>query len=148
MLLALHGVQASRFQLIRSLDVYHEVQGEAERLLRSVELWDKRNEPIGAIAYGEQRKLEIVLGLASNPRLLGLDEPTAGLSLAEIPPFISTIRGLAGDTTVLFTSHDMDVVFGLAERLVVLYYGEIIADGPADEVQHDPRVREIYLGVH
>jgi branched-chain amino acid transport system ATP-binding protein len=146
MLLALHGLKSSRYQMARNIRAYDDVQTEAQRLLASVDLWEKRLEPVGAISYGEQRKLEIVLGLASQPKLLVLDEPTAGLSLNEIPPFIDTIKNLAASTTVLFTSHDMDVVFGLAERLVVLYYGRIIADGTPEEIENSPQVREIYLG--
>jgi branched-chain amino acid transport system ATP-binding protein len=145
-LMALHGVRASRFNLMRHSDSYDSIQDEARALLASVGLWEKRLEPVGALSYGEQRKLEIILGLASRPRLIVLDEPTAGLSLNEIPPFIETIKNLATGTTVLFTSHDMDVVFGLAERLVVLYYGQIIADDLPDVIQRDPKVREIYLG--
>jgi branched-chain amino acid transport system ATP-binding protein len=101
---------------------------------------------VAALSYGEQRKLEIVLGLASRPRLLVLDEPTAGLALAEILPFLDTIKGLAAETAVIFTSHDMDVVFGLAHRLVVLSFGELIADGPAQQIRSDPKVQAIYLG--
>ncbi|MCU0490515.1 MAG: ABC transporter ATP-binding protein [Chloroflexaceae bacterium] len=145
-LLALQGVRPARFRLFGGHDGDGATQAEARRLLESVDLWPKANEPVGALAYGEQRKLEIVLGLASNPRLLVLDEPTAGLALAEVPPFIAAIKNLAAHTTVLFTSHDMDVVFGLAQRLVVLSFGQIIADGPPDAIRNDPRVREIYLG--
>lgn len=146
-LMALHGVKNSRYNVVRLSHSYDDMQSEAQRLLESVDLWAKRLEPVGGISYGEQRKLEIILGLASKPRLIVLDEPTAGLSLNEIPPFIETIKNLSQGTTVLFTSHDMDVVFGLAERLVVLYFGQIIADGPPEAIQNDAKVREIYLGV-
>ncbi len=146
-LMALHGVKKSRYSMVRATNSYQDVQEEARHLLQSIQLWEKRLEPVGAISYGEQRKLEIILGLASRPRLIVLDEPTAGLSLNEIPHFIETIKNLAANITVLFTSHDMEVVFGLAERLVVLYYGQIIADGTPDAIQNDAKVREIYLGV-
>lgn len=123
-----------------------DVQAETRRLLESLDLWSRRNDPVGSVSYGEQRRLEILFGLASRPRLLVLDEPTAGLSLAEIDPFMETIRNLAENTAIIFTSHDMDVVFGLAQRLIVLFFGEIVAQGTADEIRADPRVREIYLG--
>ena len=122
------------------------MEGEMQQLLESMELWDKRYEPVGAISYGEQRKLEIVFGLASHPKLLVLDEPTAGLALSEIGPFMALIKRLAAGTTILFTSHDMDVVFGLAERLIVLYFGTVIAQGTPEAIQTNPKVREIYLG--
>lgn len=147
LLLALHGLRRSRFQMLRPITSYDEVLSRAQRLLESIEMWKKKDEPVRAISYGEQRKMEIVLGLASEPKLLLLDEPTAGLSLAEIPPFMNAIKTLAAGTTVLFTSHDMDVVFGLADRVVVLYFGQIIAQGTPEAIQADPRVKEIYLGI-
>jgi branched-chain amino acid transport system ATP-binding protein len=145
-MLALHGVRPSRYWLVGRPRTYAATLHEAQRLLESVELWQRRGEPVAALAYGEQRKLEIVLGLASRPKLLVLDEPTAGLAPTEIAPFLETIKGLAADTTVLFTSHDMDVVFDLADRLVVLSFGEIIADGPPEQIRNDPKVQAIYLG--
>jgi branched-chain amino acid transport system ATP-binding protein len=145
-LMALHGAGPSRFNPRHPADGYDSVQDEAHALLASVELWEKRLEPVGGLSCGEQRKLEIILGLASRPRLIVLDEPTTGLSPDEIPPFIETIKRLAAGTTVLFTSHDMDVVFGLAERLVVLNYGRIIADDLPGVIQRDPQVRALYLG--
>jgi len=146
-LLALHGVKRSRWQIFRPITGYNEILVDAQKLLESIDLWKKKDEPVQAISYGEQRELEITLSLASEPKLLLLDEPTAGLSIAEIPPFIDMIKTLAKGTTVLFTSHDMDVVFGLADRVVVLYFGQIIAQGTPEEIQAAPKVREIYLGI-
>ena len=142
-LLALHGVKRSRWQIFRPITGYNEILVDAQKLLESIDLWKKKDEPVQAISYGEQRELEITLSLASEPKLLLLDEPTAGLSIAEIPPFIDMIKTLAKGTTVLFTSHDMDVVFGLADRVVVLYFGQIIAQGTPEEIQAAPKVREI-----
>jgi ABC-type branched-subunit amino acid transport system ATPase component len=145
-MLALHGVRGASYRIAGRPQGYEATAREARQLLEAVELWGRRDEPVAALSYGEQRKLEIVLGLASRPRLLVLDEPTAGLALAEILPFLDTIKGLAAETAVIFTSHDMDVVFGLAHRLVVLSFGELIADGPAQQIRSDPKVQAIYLG--
>jgi branched-chain amino acid transport system ATP-binding protein len=146
-LLALYGIRASRFEMWRPVTDLEEVLGEAQRLLQSVDLWSQKDRPVGAISYGEQRKLEIVLGLASQPKLLVLDEPTAGLAIGEVPAFMQTIKDLAQGTSVLFTSHDMDVVFGLADRVIALYFGQVIAQGPPAEIRVHPKVKEIYLGV-
>jgi branched-chain amino acid transport system ATP-binding protein len=144
--LALLGARPWLDKTFRPITVQHEVRDDARRLLDMMNLWSRRDEPVGAISYGEQRSLEIVFGLASEPKLLVLDEPTAGLSLAGITPFMQTIKDLAAETAILFTSHDMDVVFGLAERVIVLYFGEIVAEGTPQDIQENERVREIYLG--
>ena len=145
--LALHGVKPSRYQMFRPYTAYDELMVKTQKMLESIDLWEKRDAPIQALSYGQQRQLEILLSLASEPKLLLLDEPTSGLSLAEVPPFISTIKTLASGTTVLLASHDMDVVFGLANRVVVLYFGRVMADGTPEKIQADPEVRELYLGI-
>jgi branched-chain amino acid transport system ATP-binding protein len=147
LLLGLHGSRPSRYQLFRRYDSYGELLAKARLLLESIDMWEKRHEPVHAISYGEQRKLDITLSLSLESKLLLLDEPTAGFSIAEIPIFIETMKALAAGTTLVFTCHDMDVVFGLASRVIMLYYGQIIADGSPEEIRRDPRVREIYLGI-
>ena len=145
-LLALHGVRPSRFQMFRRPTAYEEIQMSGQGLLKSVNLWDKRGEPLHSLSYGEQRKMEIALSLASEPEILLLDEPTAGLSIDEISPFIALMRGLAEGTTLVFSAHDMDVVFGLADRILVLYTASIIAEGTPEEIQNNQKVKEVYLG--
>lgn len=147
MLLAIYGLRSSRFQMFRSAVAYEEVMDKAHGLLKLADLFEKRNDLVQNISYGEQRELEIVLSLASEPKLLLLDEPTAGLAIAEITGFTKMIKTLARDTATLFTAHDMDVVFDLADRVLVIYFGQIIAQGTPREIQADPKVREVYLGI-
>jgi branched-chain amino acid transport system ATP-binding protein len=145
--LALQGMRPSRYQMFRSAIGYGDVMAKAHNLLELIDLWVKRNEPMKALSYGEQRKMEFVLSLASEPRVLLLDEPSAGLGVAEIPNFVNTIKDLAKGTTLIFVAHDMDVVFDLARRILVLYIGQFIADGTPEEIRANPKVNEIYLGI-
>ena len=117
-MLALQGAKPSRYQMFRPANAYSDILVKAQELLKSVDLWQKRDELMQAISYGEQRKMEIILSLASEPKVLLLDEPSAGLAIAEIPDFINMIKTLARDTTLIFAAHDMDVVFGLAHRVL------------------------------
>lgn len=146
-MLALQGIKRSRFQMFRSNTGYTRLLVKAEGLLRSIGLWEKRDFLVKALSYGEQRQMEIALSLASEPKLLLLDEPTAGLSIAETTSFINMLRDLAINITVLFCAHDMDVVFSLAGRIMVLYFGEIIAQGTPKEIQADSTVKAVYLGI-
>ncbi len=101
----------------------------------------------GDLSYGHQRLLEIAMGLAQRPRLLILDEPTQGLSDSEIEGFKTLIRGLAGETTVLLIEHNMAVVMAVADRITVLNFGEILAEGTPAEIRADADVQAAYLGV-
>lgn len=145
--LALQGMRPSRYQMFRPATGYGDVMAKARELLELMDLWVKRNEPMKALSYGEQRKMEFVLGLASEPRVLLLDEPSAGLGVAEIPNFVNTIKDLTKGTTLIFVAHDIDVVFDLAHRILVLYFGQFIADGTPEEIRVNPMVKEIYLGI-
>jgi branched-chain amino acid transport system ATP-binding protein len=98
------------------------------------------------ISYGEQRQVDLILATALQPRVLLLDEPTAGLSAAEVVRVVGMIRTLPKDVTILMIEHDMDVAFDLAERICVLHQGRLIADGDVETVRQDPHVAEIYLG--
>jgi len=146
-LLALQGTRWSRFQMFRPNAAYVNLFTKAKALLNSTDLWGKREFLIKNLSYGEQRQIEIILGLASEPKLLLLDEPTAGLSIAESNVFTNNLCNLTRDITVVFIAHDMDIVFGLADRIIVLYFGKIIAQGTPKEIQTDTRVKEIYLGM-
>jgi branched-chain amino acid transport system ATP-binding protein len=146
-LLALQGTRPSRYQMFRPSHGYGELMAEAQRLLGEINLWGKRGNLVRELAYGEQREMEIVLSLAAKPGVLLLDEPSAGLAIADIPNFIDIIRNLIKGTTLIFAAHDMDVVFGLADRVLVLYFGKFIADGKPEEIKVNPQVKEIYLGI-
>jgi branched-chain amino acid transport system ATP-binding protein len=146
-LIALQGKMPSRYQAQRPATAYPDVNAKANDLLTTLGLWEKKDRTASAISHGERRKLEIALSLASNPRILVLDEPSAGLDVEEVGDFIMMVRRMTKEITLLFSAHDMDVVFGLAKRIVVLYYGQFIADGTPDEIRVNPKVQEIYLGV-
>lgn len=145
-LLALQGKQPFRLQISQSIDSNNPRFIKVQKLMDSMGLWEKRSLPITSLSYGEQRMMEIALSLASDPRLLLLDEPSAGLSDSETSQIISYIRNLPEETAVLFVSHDMDVVFDLADRIIVLSYGVLIAEGKPEEIQANPKVRETYFG--
>lgn len=147
-LLAYHGNKRSRYQLYKKNTSYEEIVVQVKTQLVNIGLWEKKNIIVQNLSYGEQKKLSIILSIASNPKLLILDEPTAGLDIPEIPTFIEIIKSLLEGTTTLFSAHDIDVVFKLADRILVLYYGQIIADGTPQEIQNNPKVNEIYLGLN
>ena len=121
---------------------------ETEALLESVGLLDKAGEVSGFLSHGNQKQLELGLALALEPEILLLDEPTAGMSATETRDSIRLIERIARERglTLLFTEHDMEVVFSISHRITVLHQGRVIADGVPDEVRRDPEVRRVYLG--
>lgn len=145
-LLAIQGTKPSRYQMLRPITSYQDTLAQAKKLLGTLGLWEKRYELMQTLSHGELRGMELSLSLASQPKVLLLDEPSAGLTKAETDTLINMIQGLAKDTTVLFVAHDMDMVFGLAKRIIVLYFGRVIAQGTPEEIQRDSKVKEIYLG--
>jgi branched-chain amino acid transport system ATP-binding protein len=145
-LLALHGAERSHLQMFRRLEKRQALLEEAEGLLKLVGLAGRKHEPLQVQSYGDQRLVELLCAFAGKPKIVLLDEPSAGLPTAEAAAFADVIRRLAGSTTVLFCAHDMDLVFNLADSIMVLYFGEIIAKGLPQEISANPRVQEIYLG--
>jgi branched-chain amino acid transport system ATP-binding protein len=123
---------------------------ETAALLASIGLEGRENIVAGTLSYGNQKQLELGLALASDPALLLLDEPTAGMSATETHDTIALIEKIASERalTLLFTEHDMDVVFQIAQKVAVLHQGRLIADGAPAEVRADPEVRRVYLGEH
>jgi branched-chain amino acid transport system ATP-binding protein len=144
--LAVQGLDPTPVSLVRPPLGQPRVAHRARDILQAWELWDRRDEQVRNLSYGDQRQLEVVLALASRPRLLLLDEPTAGLSPAETASMTATLARLERDITLLLIEHDIDFVFNLAERVTLLHLGEVLASGTADEVRGNPRVHEIYLG--
>ncbi len=124
------------------------VVDEAEHLLADLALAHVRHVEARFLSHGDKKRLEIALVLAQQPRILMLDEPTAGMSHSDRLGIVELIQRLRRDkgVTVVMTEHDMDVIFGLADRIMVLNYGEVIATGTPAEVRASPLVREVYLG--
>jgi branched-chain amino acid transport system ATP-binding protein len=135
------------------LDCFHAAGRDAaliERargLMRQVHLGDDGARIARNLSYGEQRQLEIGIALAGEPELLLLDEPTSGMSPAETTRMIELIGSLPRSLSLLMIEHDMQVVFSIADRITVLYYGKVLASGPPSEIQANDRVREVYLGM-
>ena len=145
-LMALKGVQRSRYQMFRSFISYRDNNQKVHELLGRIGLRDKKDMPVSKLSHGEKRRLEIVLSISSRPKILLLDEPNAGLDGPETSDLIHIIEDLAADTTTLVVAHDLEFIYRLCNRVMVLYYGKIIADGSCEEIQADQRVRSIYLG--
>ncbi|MEO9191259.1 MAG: ABC transporter ATP-binding protein [Acetobacteraceae bacterium] len=125
-----------------------EETADADWLLAQVGLAGQAERAAGVLAYGDLKRLDLAMALANDPRLLLMDEPTAGMAPGERGALMRLVRELAHQRglAVLFTEHDMDVVFGVADRILVLNRGELIASGDAEDVRRHPRVREVYLG--
>lgn len=146
-LLGIKARQTFGFQMFRPVTAYTHMYQKAAHLLEQSGLWEKRNDAVSALAYGEQRQMEIILALASDPRILLLDEPTAGLSAAESQELIHLIQSFGKDVTILIIAHDLDLVFEVADCITVLHYGQVVAEGSREVIQDHPSVKEIYLGI-
>jgi branched-chain amino acid transport system ATP-binding protein len=131
--------------LLKHYRAYRDIIDKAEAVLDAVGLSDKRDELAANLSHGEQRNLEIGIALATEPQLLCLDEPTAGMSASETRGTMELVRRISENLTILIVEHDMQVVMQLAQRITVLHYGEILAEGTPAEIQQNPRVLEVYL---
>lgn len=145
-LAAAHG--SFRFNFLKHLRDYSEVHDLSHRTLDAVGILDKKDDRAADLPYGDKRRLEIGIALASEPDLLLMDEPTAGMSPEETQSTVKLIERLKDELglTILLVEHDMEIVFSVSDRIAVLNRGEIIARGTPDEVQGDPDVQEAYLG--
>jgi branched-chain amino acid transport system ATP-binding protein len=146
MLLAVQGTKAEPYQMFRPIKGNRKIMRKAGELLESFNLWESRNESVADISYGAQRKLEIALSMASDPKLLLLDEPSCGLTAAESAELCSRIDNLGKDITLICVAHDMDLVFSIATRIMLLHYGEMIIEGKPEKIKESSIVKEIYMG--
>jgi branched-chain amino acid transport system permease protein len=134
------------FDLLRSADSLPDVERQIESILVLLNLADRADTPAHILAYGEKRRLEIGMALATSPNVLLLDEPLAGMSPVERVATCALIREIARSRTLVIVEHDLDAVFALAERITVLYEGRLLADGSADEIRCNRAVHDAYLG--
>lgn len=144
--LAVMRAYGMQYAFWRFIDRDRRIRDETERLLELVRLRSRRNTVAGEMAYSEQRSLEIAMTLASDPRLILLDEPMAGMSNEETAYTAQLIRETTAGRTLMIVEHDMDVVFALSDRISVLVYGQVIATGTPEAIRADAGVREAYLG--
>jgi branched-chain amino acid transport system ATP-binding protein len=133
------------WSLLRHYRAYTDVIERARQALAAVGLAGKERELASELSHGEQRNLEIGIALATEPKLLCLDEPTAGMSITETHATVELVRRIAANLTIMIVEHDMEVVMGLAHRITVLHYGEVLAEGTPTEIQANTRVQEVYL---
>jgi branched-chain amino acid transport system permease protein len=135
-----------RFDLLRSAASLPDVETQITSILGLLNLVERADTPAHILAYGEKRRLEIGMALATSPNVLLLDEPLAGMSPAERIATCAFIRDIGRSRTVVIVEHDLDAIFELAERITVLYEGRLLADGTADEIRRNPAVQDAYLG--
>jgi branched-chain amino acid transport system ATP-binding protein len=143
---AAHG--SFRFNFLKHRDAYDEVGALTNRMLRSVDLYEDRAIDAKNLPYGDKRRLEIAIALASEPKLLFMDEPTAGMSPEETEQTVALIEELREEfgLTIVLVEHDMEVIFQVSDRIAVIHRGRIIANAEPEAVRGDPRVQDAYLG--
>jgi branched-chain amino acid transport system ATP-binding protein len=142
------AVKRKATSFFRSVAKDVDVRQEVHKVLDRIGLLSQSNVPASALSHGDRRLLEVGIALAAEPKLLFLDEPTAGMNPVERTKILQNIRDLSkeGKVTFVIVEHDMDIVFSLSERVIVLYRGNVIGDGSPEQVQGNAQVREVYLG--
>ena len=146
LLLAVQAHHSNSFRWFKVRDKDAELKAKAWELAHRVQLESQWNTVAGTLPHGAQRKLDVALAIAATPKLLLLDEPMAGMGPAESEEMVELIQQLRKDMAILLIEHDMDAVFQLADRITVLVYGKVFAQGTSEQIQHDPRVQAVYLG--
>jgi branched-chain amino acid transport system ATP-binding protein len=145
-LLALAGVGRTKMVMWRSMSSYANLVEKARQLLETAGYWERRDTEVRNLSHGEQRQIEVVLGLASDPKLLLLDEPAAGLSSGESREMAEFLKRLDPGLAILLIEHDMDVVFDVVSSISVLHFGAVVETGSCQSIKTSERVQQIYLG--
>ena len=145
-LLAIQGLRRSKFVMWRPLSSYRDAHDKARQLLENAGYWDRRGVEVRNLSHGERRQVEIVLGLASDPKILLLDEPAAGLASGESREMAQFLKRLDPGLAILLIEHDRDVVFDVVDQISVLHFGEVVEEGTTAQIRASARVQEIYLG--
>ena len=145
-LLAITGLRRTKFVMWRPLSSYRDVYEKARRLLENAGYWDRREAEVRSLSHGERRQVEVVLGLASEPKILLLDEPAAGLATGESQEMTEFLKRLDPRLAILLIEHDMDVVFDFAEHISVLHFGQVVEEGATEHIRASEKVQQIYLG--
>lgn len=146
LVLALSGTSSSKFSMWKSLRKYDHLFKEATELLQQVNLLEKKDLLIKNLSYGDQRLVELVMAMATHPKILCLDEPNAGLSVAESRVMVDTVKQLSRDITILLIEHDFDLVFEVVDRIMVLQDGRTVAIDTKENIRDNKKVQQIYLG--
>lgn len=144
--LAVLAHSQGRLRMLRTVTPSGPLFDRARELLETWDFWGRRATVVRTLSYGEQRQIEVLMGLAGAPKLLLLDEPTGGMSEAETQAMCRMIQNLSRDVTVMFIEHDMNVALGLADRVTVLSDGCVLMEGTPDEIKGHPKIMEVYLG--
>jgi len=134
------------YNMFSRLSNMAEISSQTEKMLGQIGLLDRKDAIAGELSYGQQRALEIGLTIATDPELILLDEPTAGMSSEETREAVKLIERVTEGKTLVIVEHDMEVVFSIASRITVIYYGEVLASGPPGEIRQDQKVKDAYLG--
>jgi branched-chain amino acid transport system ATP-binding protein len=146
LILSIVGTDRRKWIIHRPLAAFPAIREQALAGLAAVGLADRCDHPVKLLSYGERRQLELALALNTNPKVLLLDEPCAGLSPSERARIFKMVRALPRDMTIVLIEHDMDVALGLADRVTVMNRGRVMAEGTPDDVQANPEVRDVYFG--
>jgi branched-chain amino acid transport system ATP-binding protein len=135
-----------RYNMFSRLSRMGEINRQTEKVLHEIGLLERKDNIAGELSYGQQRALEIGLAIATDPELILLDEPTAGMSSEETREAVKLIQRVTEGKTLIIVEHDMEVVFSIADRISVLYYGKVLASGPPGEIRNNQKVKDAYLG--